>query len=85
MWFSIFLGRLAKRIFFTTSGVRRYRQLLPLCLGFIFGLFWLLVCGVCWVLSLIEMSTGYSLNSIRRMDGYIHLGPGVELFPCRIW
>ena len=33
------IGWMAKRIFFTTGGVRYYRQLLPLFLGFIFGQF----------------------------------------------
>ena len=47
MWFSIFLGWLAKRISFATGGVRHYRQLLPLFLGLIFGQF---LAGSLWSL-----------------------------------
>ena len=47
MWFSIFLGWLAKRLLFTGGGVRAYRQALPLFLGFIFGQF---LAGSLWSL-----------------------------------
>lgn len=47
MWFSIFLGWLAKRTSFAIGGVRHYRQLLPLFLGLIFGQF---LAGSLWSL-----------------------------------
>jgi hypothetical protein len=47
MWFSIFLGWLAKRLLFAAGGVRAYRQALPLFLGFIFGQF---LAGSLWSL-----------------------------------
>ena len=53
MWFSIFLGWLAKRLLFSTGGVKYYRIMLPLFLGFIFGQF---SAGSLW--SLIGILTG---------------------------
>ena len=47
MWFSIFLGWLFKKLLFTGSGVRAYRQALPLFLGLIFGQF---LAGSLWSL-----------------------------------
>ena len=39
LWFSIFLGWLTKRLLFAGGGVKYYRMMLPLFLGFIFGQF----------------------------------------------
>ena len=39
LWFSIFLGWLSKRLLFAGGGVKYYRMMLPLFLGFIFGQF----------------------------------------------
>ena len=39
LWFSIFLGWLFKRLLFAGGGVKYYRMMLPLFLGFIFGQF----------------------------------------------
>ena len=59
MWFSIFLGWLAKRLLFSTGGVKYYRIMLPLFLGFIFGQF---SAGSLW--SLIGILTGKNMYTM---------------------
>ena len=59
MWFSIFLGWLAKRLLFSTGGVKYYRIMLPLFLGFIFGQF---SAGSLW--SLIGIITGKNMYTM---------------------
>ena len=59
MWFSIFLGWLAKRLLFSTGGVKYYRIILPLFLGFIFGQF---SAGSLW--SLIGILTGKNMYTM---------------------
>ena len=59
MWFSILLGWLAKRLMFATGGVKYYRIMLPLFLGFIFGQF---SAGSLW--SLIAIITGKNMYTM---------------------